>query len=44
MSYICTIVSYMPTLMNNRNKSEKNVEGKWIEVIPTGNYNIVKDW
>lgn len=37
------VVSYRITLTNNRTKAEKNVEGKWIEITPTGNYKIIKD-
>ena len=37
------VVSYKLTLINNRTKAERTVLGKWIEVVPTGNYKIVTD-
>jgi hypothetical protein len=33
-------VSYMLTLINNRTQAEKVINGKWIEIAPTGNYTI----
>lgn len=36
-------VSYQLTLINNRTKAERKVEGKWIEIAPTGNYKIVNE-
>ncbi|WP_146128749.1 cupin domain-containing protein [Salegentibacter salegens] len=33
-------VSYKLSLTNNRTGDEKNIEGKWIEVAPTGKYNV----
>ena len=33
-------VSYQLHLINNRTAAEKIIEGKWIEVTPTGNYTI----
>lgn len=35
-------VSYSLTLINNRTKEPKVIEGKWIETAPTGKYTIVK--
>lgn len=37
------VVSYRLTLINNRIKTEKTVEGKWIEITPTGNFKIVNE-
>lgn len=36
------IISYTVTLINNRTKTPKTVEGKWVETAPTGKYTIVK--
>jgi len=33
-------VSYKLSLTNNRTGDEKIIEGKWIEVAPTGKYNL----
>lgn len=37
------VISYRLTLINNRTKTEKTVEGKWIEISPTGNFKIVNE-
>jgi len=33
-------VSYSIYLVNNRTKEEKVINGKWVELAPTGNYSI----
>ena len=33
-------VSYSLVLINNRTKEEKTIEGKWIEIAPTGEYTV----
>lgn len=43
LEYRKRVVSYVLTLINNRTKEERKIEGKWIENSPTGDYNIVKD-
>ena len=36
-------VSYLLTLINNRTKSTKTIEGKWIEIAPTGTYTLIQE-
>lgn len=36
-------VSYFLTLINNRTKSPKTIEGKWIEIAPTGTYTLIQE-
>nr|WP_297169562.1 hypothetical protein [uncultured Dysgonomonas sp.] len=36
-------VSYLLTLINNRTKNKKNIEGKWVEIVPTGSYKIIEE-
>src|SRR5690606_8801603 len=33
-------ISYTMFLTNNRTEEQKTIEGKWVEVTPTGNYAI----